>query len=435
MERCGIGSVPLVMQFRSGVTASNNATPPGVVGKLVSVENVQGVERLSHLPNAGAPPNSVEQAPDEIDNIEEADPSEGAGSGYRQFNALLDKMHEETGFVASEAVEEFERLQAGWSPENSPYEASVSEIVDQDAQENNGQVLARGLAQFPQAEQEKIYSALIRAERALVEAQIMLEYPAESDSIMRDYFGLGFKRRTKEVLSIWKKTQHLLHEFIHSSWGPGRFAKLSQPADAKCAVALLDVGAIVLYESGLARPVEKLAAGLIHEVSHFKGVRGFDGVGPETDDYWYMSDTDPEMTRRQLSAEFVRYGSTIPVSRTASALFVDGIRKITGRNISYSQAGRLFKRSPWLRSKLATLNADNIAGAAMSLSIRYQQSPGLRSLTSSPEVAIASGLEAERLLDQILSAPSATQHQSGLKRGAPSSDFLAQPNIKGKRHF
>lgn len=264
---------------------------------------------------------------------------------------------------------EFERFQSV----HSPFESNVAEGVEETARDEGSQVLTRGLGQFPDEEQKKMYRVLNNAQRILQEAETMIEqYPAESSSILRDFFGKGYKKQTSQVLRSFKQTRKLMRQYIYSTWGAGKFAKLS-PAPGKSAEANMETGSIILFEQALNRSDDQLAWTLIHEFSHFKRVAEASSVGPETDDFWYLPAAEEGMSRREYSAEFVRHGSTLPGLGKTRAAFDEGVQKLVKKDISSGQADKLFLRSPWVRSNMAINNADHIAGSAISLSGRYQR--------------------------------------------------------------
>ncbi|WP_256345708.1 RHS repeat domain-containing protein [Pseudomonas sp. PD9R] len=264
---------------------------------------------------------------------------------------------------------EFARLQSV----HSPFKEAVAEGVEETARDEGSQVLAQGLGQFPEQEQKQVYRVLNNALRFLQTAETMIEqYPAESSSVLRDFFGKGYKQQTSHVLRTIKQTRELMSQYTYSSWGAGKFAKLSL-ALGRAAEANIQTGSIILFEQALNRSDNRLAWTLIHEFSHFGGVDEASSVGPETDDLWYLPPAEDGMSRREFSAEFVRHGSSLPGLNQTRAAFDERIQKLVKRNISSIQAERLFLRSPWVRTNLAVNNADQIAGAVISLSQRHQR--------------------------------------------------------------
>ena len=275
-----------------------------------------------------------------------------------------------TGWDAGEFLAEFDHHQAN---RNLPTPDSVVQTVDESARIEGSQVLALGLENFSREEQQRIVGAVDYAARALRNALIMVDqHPVESRGILHDFFGPGTKSQMDRVRDAFQRTLRLLEEYETSAWGPGRLAKLSQPQGSTAvAEADLDSGAIILFEKAFTSSEAKLAAILIHEISHFGEVDSASTEGPETDDYWYLQTNDPRMSARGYSAEAMRHSRVILASKETRKLFNDRVRELAQATLSSKQVDTLYKRSAWIRTELATRNADSVAVAAIRLSKRY----------------------------------------------------------------
>jgi len=273
---------------------------------------------------------------------------------------------------AGEFLVEFDRLQARG---NLPTPDTVVQSVEESAGDEGSQVLALGLPNFPREEQQQILNAFKYAGRALRDALIMVnQYPVESRGILRDFFGNASKQQIERVPEAFNRTLGLMAEYVTSDWGAGRLAKLSQPPGSTAlAEAHRESGAIVFYEKALTQNEVSLARVLIHEVSHLEEVDSARTAGPLTHDYWYISDKVPEMSMRSLSAEHMRHSRVIPASKETREMFNTRIQRLAEKDLSAKQVDMLFKRSAWIRTELATRNADSVSGAAIHLSQRYRR--------------------------------------------------------------
>ena len=258
----------------------------------------------------------------------------------------------------------------------SPFEAAVAEWVDEVAQDYGSQVLARGLSQFTKDEREQMVRVLNKAYLSLEQAETLIEmHPAESMEALKNFFGVGYKAITSDVLRTFKQTRQLISQYLSSTWGAEKFAMLSGNPST-LAVASKKTGAIVLFKQALNDHDDELAWTLIHEFSHLKRVPETSSVGAGTKDLWYLTPNNPLV--RDESADIVRFGTLIPDLTETRSEF-DKQARLLAKNSDMTAAGvdRLFTRSLRIRSDMAVVNADHIAGAVMDLSRDYQILMGL----------------------------------------------------------
>ena len=242
----------------------------------------------------------------------------------------------------------------------------------------NQRVIAHGLDAFHPEERAVVADALFESPLVLQEAQWMQQNrPDLSEPILRDIFGPDHAQEHSVIVDAWSRTENFLRQYHNSELGRGKFVR-GGGGDARIRAYVYKSdfeGHVFIGNRFIHEPKKRKIETLIHEVSHLSRVDRFVGVGPGTQDFYYLLSNTA--SGRQYASDIVRHGNVQSYHlESTSVNFIAAVKEwetqvIGGaENIIWDeQISMLFHNiTPGLRAHIAARNADSLAVAAMELS-------------------------------------------------------------------
>ncbi|MDO7897717.1 RHS repeat-associated core domain-containing protein [Pseudomonas citrulli] len=255
-------------------------------------------------------------------------------------------------------------------------EVSLIEIA------NNQSATALGLDKFADDARGAVSDTLFQAPLVLQEAQWMQRYlPVLSEPVLRDVFGPEHGQQHSTITNAWARTENLSRQYHNSGFGRGKFVR-SEGVDRSTAfVSSADPqGHIFIGDAFMRQAPQERVGTLIHEVSHLSRVRRFSGVGPGTQDFYYVlgsSSSPREYAANIAERGDLRWSNIVDMRRFTAGVEEWGRQAAVGSedvlwgeelvSMSYHNA------YPGLRAYIAARNADSLALAALLLSDVFRQ--------------------------------------------------------------
>ncbi|WP_028621038.1 RHS repeat domain-containing protein [Pseudomonas sp. Ant30-3] len=247
-------------------------------------------------------------------------------------------------------------------------------------------IVARGLTQL-QTEQRAIVKAeLLEAERFFSGAQEALKSNfAESETIMQQYFGPAYRDVVGKVFDAWTRGQKMAKEY-QGAWGDGKFLAYRGNPKYQAHISTEDFyGRVALNTHHI--KAGSLSMILGHEILHLNRVNRFSNIGAGALDHFYLSSNTSRLSppRTQFDipeqgvSEIIMQGGMVVEYMNDFTLdhesFISAVGEHFGRvnsGIDVDTAVYFFNRSPDLRAKMASENADSLVFAAHSMNQLYQ---------------------------------------------------------------
>jgi insecticidal toxin complex protein TccC len=247
---------------------------------------------------------------------------------------------------------------------------------------SGGVIVARGLEQFHSEHKTIIRSELIETERMFYGAQRALHSNfTENSSILQSYFGPAYGTIESKLLDSWARGEGLSKEY-QGRWGEAKF--LGYTADRKYQ-ARVDIED---FHGRLIINVFHIKAGSLptllgHEMLHLNRVNRFVSVGPSALDHFYIGPSahwalgsprkNFDLPERGISEIIMQGGLTVDYLNDFTKdhdEFITAVGEYFGRadsGIDIDTAVYFFNKSPSLRAKMASENADSLVFSAKSM--------------------------------------------------------------------
>ncbi|MCU1738150.1 MULTISPECIES: RHS repeat-associated core domain-containing protein [unclassified Pseudomonas] len=245
----------------------------------------------------------------------------------------------------------------------------------------NQRVIAHGLDAFLPLEREAVADALFESPLVLQEAQWMQQNrPDLSEPVLRDIFGPDHTQEHSVIVDSWARTENFLRQYHNSGLGRGKFVR-GGGGDARIRAYVYKSdfeGHVFIGNRFIHEPKKRKVETLIHEVSHLSRVDRFVGVGPGTQDFYYLLSNTA--SGRQYASDIVRHGNVQSYHlENTSVNFIAAVKEWEAQAIGDAeniiwdeQISMLFHNiTPGLRAHIAARNADSLAVAAMELSTAF----------------------------------------------------------------
>ncbi|POG16474.1 RHS repeat-associated core domain-containing protein [Pseudomonas putida] len=248
-------------------------------------------------------------------------------------------------------------------------------------------ILKYGLDNFESSEKDLVEATLETSLNTLISVTDPAFIP--DATLMRHYFGSEYLSQYTNIRNSWNQTLDVLAEY------PSTFSEYSQIYRAQTNTPNVfaateqsnGTGRLYIFDNffTLSHSPEALVATIIHEFSHFGYVNGMSAKGPNTHDFFYLSDGEPTFDSFKLlnRPKFQASDVITPelfLAETAnfrSLHIVDANKNtLTYRQhnvdayLTLNNAVTFFNNTPLLRSRIAARNADSIAYAAVKLAVK-----------------------------------------------------------------
>ncbi|MBV7552655.1 RHS repeat protein [Pseudomonas sp. PDM28] len=245
---------------------------------------------------------------------------------------------------------------------------------------SRGVILARGLEQFPSDLANTIRAGLNEVEQVYAGAveAVGSEF-VDHAKILQSYFGQEYKTVKNKVLDAFVRGRELAKKYQVAGGGDKFVAIDFFDKNVKASVVRGD-GLGRIFINGVDIKASTIVSWLGHELSHLTNVSGFNAAGAGTKDYFYLNSTSPQVHSEHLVHGRLPERFIIPLGPSydkVRANFIGVVAEYESRPASVldiNSAVELFNKSPSVRAKIASENADSIIYSAMELNARLADS-------------------------------------------------------------
>jgi hypothetical protein len=248
-------------------------------------------------------------------------------------------------------------------------------------------ILATGLSEFTPEESSQVIHALTIAYDTLTKT---LQYKNNlPHPLMVIYFGHKYEEEKDRIFNAWYRVKDMVDIYMTQYPGYGKFRRVTNKEDnPEITQAHVDIskndGLIFLHDAYFAHNMTpQMQAGiLLHEISHLIRVSKINTIGPGTKDYFYLQDSHENVSTSKIVSDGElqqSYIANVEMLLHEVAAFKGVVVKESyydqliyeinsiKKSLTVEDAINIFNSSPYLRTLIATKNADSISFSAIQI--------------------------------------------------------------------